>query len=106
MDIKQYEIYRIDLTNAIKGDELPEDFIDAVVLSPDVMNELLKTIIIAPISTCCALTPTTFLIDEKTRIRLDQISSIPRKRFKKKVGEVDSSQLQKIKDTLEEMLIR
>ncbi len=83
MDITQYHVYEIDLTNTIKDDEIPEDIIQAVVLSPNDMNEILKTIIVAPICNKCALTPTTFLIDKETRIRLDQISAVQKKKSKK-----------------------
>jgi len=106
MTISQYEIYEFDISKAIKGDEMPENIIHGVIMSPDVMNKVLKTVIVAPLSNCCALTPTTFLIDENIRIRLDQISSISKKRITKFIGKIDKSQIPKIKDTLNEMLIK
>lgn len=79
MDILQYHIYEIDVSGAIKGDEMPENIIYGTILSPNEMNDILKTVIIAPMCDNCAITPTTFLINEKTRIRVDQISSLPKK---------------------------
>ena len=40
MEILQYHIYEIDISNAIKDDELPENIIKAAILSPD-----LKTLV-------------------------------------------------------------
>lgn len=108
MHIKQYEIYEIDLTNTIKDEELPENLVHAVILSPNEMNDVLKTIIIAPLTSCehSAVTPTTFYIDEKIKIRLDQISSLAKKRLKNKIGDVSFSQIPKIKNVLNEMLVK
>ncbi|WP_321311250.1 type II toxin-antitoxin system PemK/MazF family toxin [Halarcobacter sp.] len=106
MDILQYHIYEIDVSGAIKGDEMPENVIYGTILSPNEMNDILKTVIIAPMCDKCAITPTTFLINEKTRIRVDQISSLPKKRITKYIGKLDISQIPKIKKTLEEMLVK
>lgn len=106
MKITQYSIYELDISKTIKGDELPENTIQGVVLSPDEMNDVLKTIIIAPTCDKCAITPTTFLIDSVIRVRLDQTSSIPKKRFTKYIGEVDKSQIPKIKEVLNEMFVK
>lgn len=106
MDIIQYSIYKIDLTNTIKDDELKENIIYGVVLSPNEMNEVLRTVIVAPLCNKCAITPTTFLIDITNRIRLDQTSSITKKRFIKCIGEVDKSQISKIKSVLNEIFVK
>lgn len=105
MQIKQYNIYEVDLTNPSKS-QASKKIVNAAILSPDVMNDVLKTVIIAPLSKCCAITPTTFLINEDTRIRIDLISSIPKKRVLKSVGKIDSSQIPKIKDVIDEMLVK
>lgn len=106
MKIEQYLIYEFDITGAVKGDELPENIIYAVILSPNEMNDILKTVIMAPLCNKCAITPTTFLIDEITRIRLDQISSLPKKMIKKYIGKVSTSQIPKIKKVINEMLVQ
>lgn len=106
MEILQYHIYEIDVTQSIKGEDLPDDIIYGVILSPKEMNDMLKTIIMAPLSNCCAITPTTFLIDHETRIRLDQISTVPKSKVNKYIGELGVSQIPKIKNVLEEMLVK
>ncbi|RBQ31936.1 hypothetical protein CRU92_03985 [Arcobacter sp. FW59] len=106
MNIEQYNIYEIDLSGTVKDDEIPENVIEAVVLSPDEMNDILKTIVIAPLCNKCALTPTTFLIDKELRIRVDQISAVQKRRVTKYIGKVDKTQIPKIKNVLNEMLIK
>lgn len=108
MEIKQYNIYEMDLTKTIKDDELPENIIKAVILSPEEMNDVLQTVVIAPLTSCenNTITPTTFKIDEKTKIRLDQISSLSKTRIIKHLGEVGISAIPKIKATLNEMLVK
>lgn len=109
MQVEQYSIYKIDLTiGTVKDDELEENILNAVILSPNEMNECLKSVIMAPITTCedSSITPTTFYIDKNIKIRLDQISSIAKKRIVKRVGSVDTSQIPKIKNVLNEMLVK
>lgn len=108
MNIQQYHIYELDLTNTVKDEEVPENIIHAVILSPNEMNDILKTIIIAPLTTCenSTVTPTTFYIDSNTKIRLDQISSLSKKRVKDHIGKIATSQIPKIKNILNEMLVK
>ena len=103
--IKQYDIYEFDLRECISDEEIPEKILTGAVLSPDVMNDVLRTVILAPICLKCKGMPTTFKIDEKNYIRLDQISSVNQKRIIKKVGSIDKSQIHKIKSILKEMLV-
>ena len=106
--IKQYNIYEINLDGTIRDDIIPDNIIAGVILSPDVMNDCLKSVIIAPITSCpnASVTPTTFFIDKNNKIRLDQISSLSKKRVQKHLGEVSISQLPKIKKVLNEMLVK
>ena len=108
MYIKQYYIYEIDISDTIRGDEMPEKTIKAVVISPNEMNDVLKTVLVAPLSSCdnCAETPTTFRISDEFRVRLDQISSSPKKRVGECFGKITSPKIKKIKNTIEEMLVK
>lgn len=108
MEIKQYHIYQLDLANTVKDDELPEDKVHAVILSPDVMNEALRTIVIAPllINSKEEDTPTTFSIDKNTKVRLDQISSLSKTRIEKYIGKISENSILKIKNTISEMLVK
>lgn len=105
MILKQYDIYEFDLRTCISDEELPQKVIQGAILSPDVMNEVLRTVVFAPICSSCTSMPTTFKIDEFNLIRLDQISTVNKKRATKKVGSVDKSQIPKIKQVLKEMLV-
>lgn len=108
MKINQYDIYEIDLSDVINDDELSEDRIEGVILSPNVMNEHLKSVIMAPLSNCnsCDSTPTTFKIDKNKKIRIDQISSLSKKRLIKYIGKLPELQINKIKNILSEMLVK
>ena len=105
MILKQYDIYEFDLRQCISDEELPTKVINGAVLSPDVMNDVLKTVIFAPVCEKTTAMPTTFKIDEENFIRLDQISTVNQKRVTKKIGSIDKSQLPKIKQIMKEMLI-
>lgn len=108
MYIRQYHIYEIDISNTIRGDEMPERIIKGVVISPNEMNDVLKTVLVAPLSECekCAETPTTFKINDEYKIRLDQISSSPKNRIIEHVGKITSHQSKKIKNVIVEMLVK
>ncbi|RXJ86856.1 type II toxin-antitoxin system PemK/MazF family toxin [Arcobacter sp. CECT 8985] len=99
MNILQYNIYTFNSENS-------EEMIYAVVLSPNEMNEVLKTVIVAPLCNQCDITPTTFLIDDITRVRLDQITTIEKINVDNYIAKINDSQIQKIKNTLDEMLIK
>lgn len=105
MQLKQYDIYEFDLRECISDEEIPQKVLKGAVLSPDVMNEVLRTVIFAPLCSKCNNMPTTFKISEFDSIRLDQISTVNQKRVIKKIGSIGTTQIQKIKSTLQEMLI-
>lgn len=105
MKIKQYDICEFDLRECISDEEIPQKLLKGAIISPDVMNEVLRTVIFAPLCTQCKEMPTTFKIDESNLIRLDQISTVNKKRIVKKVGVVDKSQIHKITSIIKEMLV-
>lgn len=105
MEIKQYHFYEIDLTNSTENSRFA-DIVYGAVLSPNEMNEVLKTVIVAPLCNHCSITPTTFLIDEITRIRLDQIMTVEKSRITKRIDQLDNSQIPKIKNVLNEMFVK
>lgn len=106
MEIKQYNIYEVNISQNKKIVNPQYDIVYGVILSPDVMNNILKTVIIAPLCNQCAITPTTFLIDNKTRIQLDRISTINKTQITKFIAPLDNSQIPKIKNTINEMLVK
>jgi mRNA interferase MazF len=75
-----------------------------VVVSPDVMNQNLESVIIAPVSSVTRNYPTRvrfdFLGNERS-IVLDQIQTVERSRLTKKIGEVED----KVRDSIVETLL-
>ena len=82
-----------------------------VIISPDVMNNVLQTIIIAPITSTARKIPTRVLIKSAVKsglandsyAMLDQVKTIDRKRVIKRLGTISESEKQEITDTLHEL---
>lgn len=106
MEIKQYDIYRINLDPTI-GFEIQKTR-PCLVISPDEMNRNIQTIIIAPMTTKSHDYPTRVKVtlDKKTGwIVLDQIRAVDRRRLVKRLGRVAEDAIVKIKAIIKEMLV-
>ena len=105
--IDQYSVCFVDLS-PIRGAEINE-IRPCVVISPIEMNEHLRTIIIAPItSTGREGYPTRVRIAEseiKGWIVLDQIRAIDKTRLRRKTGELSPEEVSKVKSIIKEMLV-
>lgn len=104
--IQQYEIYVINLDPTI-GHEIKKKR-PCVVISPDEMNRNIHTIIIAPMTTKSHDYPTRIQFtfqDKQNWIVLDQIRSLDKARFVKKIGRLDDITIQKLKNVIKEMLV-
>lgn len=80
-----------------------------LVVSPDEMNEPLRTVLVAPMTTTMRSYPTrvTVTFQGKTgQIALDQIRAIDRERLVRKLGTIPAGVKQKISDVLLEMFAR
>ena len=107
MKPKQYEIILVNLDPTI-GSEIKKTR-PCVIISPDVMNQSLNTLIIAPITTTSKPYPTrihTKSLSIPGWIVLDQIRTIDQARILKKVGQLSSIEIQKCKAVIEEMLVK
>lgn len=104
MVLEQYCLYEFDLSKNIGTCE--PDIVYSVVISPNEMNEALQTVIVAPLCNDCAVTPTTFLIDDITRVKLDQLTSISKDKAIRYIDKLSIHQVKKIKKVLDEMLIK
>ncbi|MFM6946035.1 MAG: type II toxin-antitoxin system PemK/MazF family toxin [Flavobacteriales bacterium] len=107
MKPKQYEIILANLDPTI-GSEIKKTR-PCIVISPDVINQPLNTLIIAPITTTSKSYPTR--IHSKSLsipgwIVLDQIRTIDQSRVLKKLGQLNSEEVQKCKAIIEEMLVK
>jgi len=87
--VKRFEIYLVNLDPTI-GSEINKTR-PAVIISPDEMNDSLRTIIIAPMTTTVKGYPSRIAISFDSKIgeiALDQIRSIDKRRLIKKLGKV------------------
>lgn len=106
MKPKQYEIILVNLDPTI-GSEIKKTR-PCVVISPDVMNQSLNTLIIAPITSTSKPYPTRIYSKSLTIpgwIVLDQIRTIDQRRMLKKLGQLHSEEIQKCKAIIEELLV-
>ena len=105
--IDQYSVYWVDL-NPTQGAEINK-IRPGVVISPVEMNQYLRTIIIAPItSTGREGYPTRVRIQEKEIkgwIVLDQVRAIDKTRLRQKIGGLNSEEISEVKNIIKEMLV-
>ena len=91
MVVKRFDVYLVNLDPTI-GSEIQKTR-PCLVISPDEMNHNIRTVIIAPMTSSGKNYPTrvscTFR-KKKGQIVLDQIRTIDKKRFIKKLGTIDS----------------
>ena len=77
-------------------------------ISPNEMNKYLKTIIIAPMTTKSHDYPTRVqlsFVGKTGWIVIDQIRTVDRHRFIKKLGILDKKTIKEIKEKIQEMLV-
>lgn len=106
MVIRQYDIFLINLDPTI-GHGIKK-VRPCVVISPNEMNDNISTIIIAPMITRSHSYPTRVPVefeDKKGWIVLDQVRSLDKRRFVKKLGELKKETIIVIKRIIQEMLV-
>lgn len=105
--MKQYQIVIVNLDPTV-GSEIKKTG-PCIIVSPNEMNETLKTVIIAPITSTPKKYPSRVKISEsntKGMIALDQLSTIDKKRVIQADELLSAKTILNIKDVLEEMLIK
>ena len=106
MVIKQYEVYLINLDPTI-GHEIQKTR-PCLVLSPDEMNDNIRTVIIAPMTTKSHVYPTRIPVrfDKKSGwIVLDQIRTVDKARLIRRLGRISSREIAAVKDIIKQMLV-
>jgi len=106
MVINQYEVCIIEL-DPTQGHEIQKTR-PCLVISPNEMNNIIGTIIIAPMTTKSHDYPTRVGIEfqgKKGWIVLDQIRTVDKSRLLKKLGSIRPKEIRKVKDTIREMLV-
>jgi len=80
-----------------------------LVISPDVMNQHLRTVIIAPMTTVTRPYPTRVALrfqGKRGQVALDQLRAVDRQRLVRMLGKVSAKTVQDISATLLEMFTR
>ena len=108
MDLVAYpqrtEVWLVSLEPTI-GSEIRKTR-PCVVVSPDETNRLLRTVIVAPLTSTVKNYPTRLEISFQNRqssIALDQIRTVDKSRLLKKLGTITSEECQSVADILVEM---
>lgn len=85
--VKRFEIYFIEL-DPTRGSEIKKTR-PALIISPDVMNEALNTVIVAPLTSTVKNYPSRINCEvkrKKGQIALDQIRTVDKVRIQKKLA--------------------
>ena len=104
--VKQYDIVWVNLDPTI-GSEIKKTR-PCVVISPDVSNRLLNTVLIAPITSTLRSLPMRIqikLLDKKGDICLDQIRCVDKLRIAKKIDKLSPQNTHQLKSILKEFLV-
>lgn len=106
MDVKQYQIVLVDL-NPTKGSEINKTR-PCLVVSPNEMNDNLRTVIVAPMTTSTKSYPTRIMIDHNGKrgaAAIDQIRTIDKARVLKTLGTITKDEIRKCKDVIRETFV-
>lgn len=105
--MKQYEVVQVNLDPTI-GSEIKKTR-PCIIVSPNEMNDVLKTVIIIPIKSNKKKYPSRVKITKGTikgMAAIDQIRTIDKQRIVKEYGLITTSTSVKIKDVINEMLAK
>jgi mRNA interferase MazF len=106
MELNQYEIVLVNLDPTV-GSEMKKTR-PAVIISPNEMNKYLNTIVIAPMTSSSKTYPTRVEVkNNKTKgwIVLDQIRTIDRERIIKKLDQLTTKEVSKVKAIIKETFV-
>jgi len=106
MEIRQYQIILVNIDPTI-GSEIKKTR-PCVVISPDEMNNHLRTVVIAPLTTSSKNYPTRVEIKHNNKIGwivLDQIRTIDKHRILKDLGKLSRPEIKEVKAILKETFV-
>ena len=104
MVIKRFDVYLINL-DPTTGSEIQKTR-PCLVISPDEMNRFIKTVIVAPMTSKGITYPTRVACrfqGKQGQVVLDQIRTVDRTRFLKKLGRIDKQTQTEVLSVLGEM---
>ena len=98
------EVYLVNLDPTI-GSEVQKTR-PCLIVSPDEMNQYIRTVIIAPMTTKLRSYKSRVEVEFKSKqgqVMLDQLRTVDKQRLVKKQGQLSSEDVQKVLATLQEM---
>ena len=104
MAITRFEVFLVNLDPTV-GSEIKKTR-PCLVISPDEMNDHLRTAILAPLTTQGRVYPTRIACRFKGKdgqVVLDQIRTVDQSRLIKKLGRLDAKTVEKVLTVLQEM---
>lgn len=105
-DIQQYEVYWVSL-DPTQRIEIAKNR-PCIVISPNKMNQFLRTLIIVPITSTIKNYPwrvMCMVAGRKGSIATDQIKVVDRVRIGSKIGNLSAEEITAMKDVIQKMLI-
>ncbi len=102
---KQSSIYWFD-PEPTKGSEIRK-IRPCIVVSPDEMNEYLQTVIVVPLTSTIQLWPfrlTLNILGQKSSVACDQIRTIDKTRLREHIGDLNSTDKDKLFSLLQSIL--
>lgn len=103
-DMNQFDVYNVDL-DPTQGAEMKK-LRPAVIISPNAMNQNLKTVIIAPLTHTIRGYPSRVPVNfggQAGEIVLDQVRAVDKSRLKQRKGKLDAAIAANIKSVLATM---
>lgn len=99
----QYTIILVNLDPTV-GSEIQKTR-PCVIISPDEMNQSIRTLLIAPMTSTLKHYPSRIAVDKNSSIALDQIRCIDKSRVIKSLGSIPIVSISKLKTALKTMLV-
>lgn len=104
MVIHRFDVFLVNLDPTI-GSEIKKTR-PCLIISPDEMNEHIKTVIVAPMTTKGRRYPTRIACEfqgKTGQVILDQIRTVDKKRLVKNLGKISKAEQGQVLETLAEM---
>jgi mRNA interferase MazF len=104
--MRQYDVFLVNLDPTI-GHEIKKTR-PCLIVSPDEMNENIRTVIIAPMTTVSHKYPTRISVAFEGKhgwIVLDQVRTVDKSRLVKRLGKIKPATIEKVKAVFSEMLV-
>lgn len=106
MEVKQYQIILVNLDPTL-GSEIKKTR-PCVIISPDEMNNHLRTVVIAPMTSTTKKYPTRVKVknnNQESWVVLDQIRTIDKIRIVKQFNKLNEKEIQECKQILRETFV-